>query len=317
MFAGIIDHFQVLDAARLKRLAVVFDEIRVAQIDLALRALTVVPSSETTAMRADIEWLIDRRIVRPAPGSSAVYAMFANYSHDPSMQRKPVTSFVEYGSPEHIEELEAMRHMLDGKLQSILSDSEIKEIVGSGDFFGGLDLRLPSIWIRSVENSECVPVLQAYSAEAWRATTKADVAHLVLNEIPQPSEDTPWEEVMAFREEEQIALKHSRLKNWINDVARLRLPIHELQEKYQQLVYEYQMALKIAKIKFEKATMHVIVSTTAEVIEDLVKVKWKKLTDIPFEIRKEAAELLEAEHTATGREVAYILKAQERFNGSA
>jgi hypothetical protein len=79
------------------------------------------------------------------------------------------------------------------------------------------------------------------------------------------------------------------------------------------LIYEYEEAPRIARIKFEKSVMQVIVSTAAEILEDLVKIKWEKLAEIPFEIRKERVGLLEAEQSATGREVAYILTAREHF----
>lgn len=44
----------------------------------------------------------------------------------------------------------------------------------------------------------------------------------------------------------------------------------------------------------------------AEALENFAKLKWSKLAQMPFEVSKKRIELLNAELSAPGREIAYI-----------
>jgi hypothetical protein len=51
---------------------------------------------------------------------------------------------------------------------------------------------------------------------------------------------------------------------------------------------------------------------TAEALEDLAKIKWGKLTERLF-TRHRKVDMLEAELSAPGREIAYVVKARKSF----
>jgi hypothetical protein len=51
----------------------------------------------------------------------------------------------------------------------------------------------------------------------------------------------------------------------------------------------------------------------AEIAESLVKSQWSKIAKKLFEVSHKQIDLMKAEMTAPGREVAYIVKARERF----
>jgi hypothetical protein len=55
------------------------------------------------------------------------------------------------------------------------------------------------------------------------------------------------------------------------------------------------------------------VTAPLDVIERLVKFKWGDLARRHFSIERRSIELMEAESKLEGREVAYIVKARERF----
>ncbi len=57
-----------------------------------------------------------------------------------------------------------------------------------------------------------------------------------------------------------------------------------------------------------------LVCTTAEIAVSLVKFQWSKIAKKLFEVRYKQIDLMKAEMTALGREVAYIVKARERFS---
>ena len=56
-----------------------------------------------------------------------------------------------------------------------------------------------------------------------------------------------------------------------------------------------------------------LVVTTAEIAESLVKFQWSNIAKKLFEVRHKQIDLMKAEMTLPGREVAYIVKARERF----
>jgi hypothetical protein len=55
------------------------------------------------------------------------------------------------------------------------------------------------------------------------------------------------------------------------------------------------------------------VTIGAEIIEDLAKLKLTKLAELGFRLVKTRQELLEAEGSAEGRELAYFVRLQDRF----
>ena len=57
-----------------------------------------------------------------------------------------------------------------------------------------------------------------------------------------------------------------------------------------------------------------LICTTAEIAESLVKFKWSNIAKKLFEVKHKQVALLKAEMSLPGREVAYIIKARERFN---
>jgi hypothetical protein len=65
--------------------------------------------------------------------------------------------------------------------------------------------------------------------------------------------------------------------------------------------------------KRDTGIVETFVATTAEIAECLVKFKWSKIAMKLFEVRHEQIDLMKAEMSAPCREIAYIVKARERF----
>ena len=56
-----------------------------------------------------------------------------------------------------------------------------------------------------------------------------------------------------------------------------------------------------------------LLTTTAEIAESFVKFQWSKIPKKLFEVRHKQIDLMKAEMSLPGREVAYIVKARGRF----
>jgi hypothetical protein len=72
------------------------------------------------------------------------------------------------------------------------------------------------------------------------------------------------------------------------------------------------MALQDMKIR--KGTFETIVTVAAEVVEDLVQIKWGKLASLLFVLKNRKIALLEAERSAPGREIAYVVQARKALD---
>ena len=72
--------------------------------------------------------------------------------------------------------------------------------------------------------------------------------------------------------------------------------------------------MKLHRMKTNVGALETIVTTSAEVLGDLVSFKWGKAAQALFSLKRRQLALLEGELTAPGNEVAYIVKAKETFS---
>ena len=81
----------------------------------------------------------------------------------------------------------------------------------------------------------------------------------------------------------------------------MNTPLHELENEFLELMFEYEEFLRMHQLRVTKGAMEVLVTTTAEVAEDLVKMKWSKVAKAPFEWSRNKIALYDAEQDAPGR----------------
>jgi hypothetical protein len=174
--------------------------------------------------------------------------------------------------------------------------------------------RMNSISLREAQGLDAYPVLSSIIPMSMhKANTKSDVIRLVLNSLPVPDELTPWEYIIEYRSDPDSYGKFLALRNWMSEISRQNLPAHEVEDKLEYLLYEYRKQLELHKIKAHRGTLEAIVIASAEFLEDIANKKFTKLAQGLFTAKQKQIELLEGELTAAGREVAYIVKAQDTF----
>lgn len=143
---------------------------------------------------------------------------------------------------------------------------------------------------------------------------KGLVLDLILSNVPQPGPLTPWEAIFDWRNDEEAKIKFRRLKHWVNKTSeRKDLNPEHLKDEVLHLLDEYQQYMKIQKAKFSSSTLRTIITGTAEVIESLTKLNFKALAEMPFKINEARVAVREAELTAPGRELAYIIDVRKTF----
>lgn len=87
----------------------------------------------------------------------------------------------------------------------------------------------------------------------------------------------------------------------------------EIEEELDWLLNEFQDHMKLHKLKANTETLEMIVKIIPETLENLIKLKFSKLPEPFFALKKRQISLMEAELNAPGKEISYIIKTREAF----
>jgi hypothetical protein len=139
------------------------------------------------------------------------------------------------------------------------------------------------------------------------------VVQVVLSALPVPDDLTAWEQIAEFRSDPDSKRKLLQLKVWMRELAKGNCSHAEAEEKLEWLMREYEHHMQIHRMKTSQGVLEAVVTTAAEIAEDLVKIRWSNAAKALFSMRMKRIELLEAESKAPGHEIAYLLKAKNAF----
>ncbi|MDQ1557315.1 MAG: hypothetical protein QOD32_375 [Pyrinomonadaceae bacterium] len=302
---GVIHLIEVYDTASIKQEALLFD--RIAVLDFQANVLRM---REQVQPRMDdyfdtLEWLFDEGIIFE-PEKIALdekilanpdYQRFSKLTTEYAAQIRTLADWVEQGTVE-----------TEGDFIS----------VDASPVFLGLQyyVRLKSLLLREKKGIDAYPVIHRHlqSINTPQAT-KTDVVQIVINALPLIDWSTPWEQIIEYRSDPESKGKFLALKNWINDIARAKLPAAEVEDKLEWLIHDYQQHLNLHKLKTKTGAFETVITSGAELVEDLVKIKWGKVAKMLFSLNHRKVALMEAELKSPGREIAYILGAREKFLG--
>lgn len=142
---------------------------------------------------------------------------------------------------------------------------------------------------------------------------KGSVAQIVINKLPLPNNETPWEQIIDYRNDPENQKSLLSLRRWIRKISTEDLSPVEIEEELEWLTNEFQSHMKIHKLKANTETLEVMIKTPFETIENLIKLKFSKIPEPLFALKKTQINLMEAELNAPGREMAYIIKTRDTF----
>ena len=91
------------------------------------------------------------------------------------------------------------------------------------------------------------------------------------------------------------------------------LPPTEISEELEWLEHQYEEHMRFHHMKIKKGVLQIVVTAAGEVSEDLIKLRFGKLSKALFSMSQKNIELMEAEMNVPGREIAYIVNARKRF----
>jgi hypothetical protein len=173
--------------------------------------------------------------------------------------------------------------------------------------------RMLAVRLRLDEQMDSQPCSDIHKLPEDKSAGKGEVVQITLKAFPQPSPKTPWEQILEYRNDPDSQSKFLALRNWMNETARAELEPMEIEQKLEYLMDEYQKHMRLHRMKTNAGFLQTAVISTAELLEDLVKIRWGKIAKGLFSFRERRIALLEGELNSPGSEIAYIIKAQESF----
>lgn len=147
----------------------------------------------------------------------------------------------------------------------------------------------------------------------FQNSSQRDVIKIVINNLPLPSNETPWEQIVDYRNDPENQKNLLDLRRWIRNITTENLSRIEVSDQIEWLLNEFQKRMKLHKMKANTETLEVIAKVPFDLIENLIKLRISKIPEPLFALKKIQLSLMEAELNTPGREMAYIIKTREAF----
>ena len=175
------------------------------------------------------------------------------------------------------------------------------------------DLRLYAAVLRISEGIDATPVSYPKTIGAMYQTGHSPTINVILRQLPIPSDNTPWQDILDFRSNEEARGSLVALRKWMRKLTKEGLSQIEIEEEFEYLLHIYKEHMNYHRIKFKYGLLKTIISIPFEFAENIVKIKWKDSIAALFTVQQNRLALMKAELDAPGREIAYVLKAMEKF----
>lgn len=116
---------------------------------------------------------------------------------------------------------------------------------------------------------------------------KAETYSLILEDFPILKIDNlAWEQIFDFKNDPETYNSIWGLRNWITSISKTDKSIGEIEEEYRYLKYKYEQAIKLHKLKTSSSIFQTTIQTSAELIENIAKLRFTKLSDLFLSLKK-------------------------------
>ncbi|MEX0813447.1 MAG: hypothetical protein WD048_14610 [Chitinophagales bacterium] len=134
---------------------------------------------------------------------------------------------------------------------------------------------------------------------------------VILNQVPLPPENIPWDDLIQFRNDEENKAKLRKLRIWLQKQASIETPPNLLLEELQQLLYEYEKYMEIQHKKYSFGIISTVITAIPEIVMSLKTSNYSSAFKALVSLRGQNLNLTEAELTAPGNVVSYISKVKK------
>jgi hypothetical protein len=318
-FIAVNDIFSIIEYGSLKRQALMFDRITMPNFRKTLDGLHE-RLPDRVDLFAEFDWLFEKGIV--AGGDMDVDE--ETLKKDPEYQE-----FFDHYFNHLIRMDETFRGVNVADLVRSNSESNEVELTDTGRIaweslsgLFGFPARELSLQLRLVKGFDAYPVLSSFilPMPMGQQEDKATVVQIVLQECPVPDERTAWERIEEFRSDPNSRSKFFALKQWINEVGRMKLSPTEIEDNLRAHISEYETQMRIHRIERKWDTLKIIAGVDIGFLAAADYRGWGPLITSAgifisnfIAIRLQHVKRLQAEQQTPGKEIAYIVKAKETF----
>jgi len=148
--------------------------------------------------------------------------------------------------------------------------------------------------------ADIVQVVRAYLGE-W---TPGELAFLPPQSRPGKIRDGEDLSLLAF----EVTRARFAAEDW---------SAAELEDEIKEHVYEYERHMRASRISGGKEVLEIMITGVAELTEDTIKLRLRKIAKLATAFLDRRAGLLREESTAPGRELALIPEAKRAFRAAA
>lgn len=173
--------------------------------------------------------------------------------------------------------------------------------------------RLFASRLRLIEGLDAVPLAVATDIPPDMPAHREEVLRVVLKCLPVPGDDHSLDDVLDFKRELKSLGLMPALRSWAGEMGSGDLTGAEIADKIEYLASSFERTLTLEKMARRTTVVETIVVTTAEIAESLVRFRWSAAARALFDVRRRQIDLMKVEMAMPGREIAYIVKARERF----
>ncbi len=306
---GWFDAWRSNFSSHLKQQALLFDQIGIFQLHQRHKIIGTfkpvfqkTPENNLASVSLELDWLEENGIIFELTVREEIANQAAEYFFklNSSKKEKEIGGLISKLSTMQkieIKDIEDMAYAIDS----------IKEQ-------DAIILRLMSLIMETTKRVTAVTTLPytEYIRELPNSN-KSDVAQIVISSLPLPDNTTSWEQIIDYRNDPGNQKNLLTLRRWIRKISTEELSKAEIEEEIEWLINEFQEHMRYHKIKANTETLEVLVKAPLEIIEDLVRLKLSKIPEPFFALKKKQLLLMDAEITAPGKEMAYIIKSREAF----
>lgn len=176
--------------------------------------------------------------------------------------------------------------------------------------FADSHLRISKVFLELKNNKPIVPLIS--EIQNAQLDNNFTTIRFVLDKLPTPGNNIPLNEIIDFKIENKR--KYLALINWINKISRDNLSINELYEEYEYLNSELTESLKVFNQYKKLDKLEIFIKLPLEIAENVVKINWSKIPGLIIDIKRNKLLNYEKEFDMSGKEIAYIFKANEKYN---
>jgi hypothetical protein len=316
-FVGVKLPSELVLSPSLKREALMFSQIGIVDIDKLFLFSDKHEGTRIRQLRGELDWLLEQDVIFDPEKKSGSRGVTDEESA--KLRRLESVSRIVAGMrvPKANKEME--RRGLDFHTALRKRDDLSHQLAAA--VAAGLDAEVYRA------RRECIRLRVLHHIDAHLVTSlgkvlssgsdsdKHEVVEITLSSLPIPDDSTSWEQIIEYRNDPDSQSKFLALRNWMSEVVRAELTPAETEEKLEYLIDQYQQHMNLHRMKANVGVLETIATTSVEILGDLVSFQWGKAAQALFALKRRKVALLEGELTSPGNEVAYIVKARERFKG--